>query len=239
MQATTNSDTSEMGLGCSDMKPLFRVLDRVRWCFFLAAATVLLCLSATAQSIASTGNAALGIPPTVPASTGNISIPPLPGSYVVGEADVLRITVWKQPDISQPSVVVRPDGMISVPLVGEVKVSGMTPVQIEATLVTRLTQYVNDPRVTVTVAEIGSKNIYVTGEVHKPGVYPTLGPIDVLQIIAKAGGVTPYARGRKVFVLREVNGQKHKLPVNYTNIFHGKNPEQDIALQPGDTVVVP
>jgi polysaccharide export outer membrane protein len=160
-------------------------------------------------------------------------------SYVVGEADVLRINVWKQPEISQPSVVVRPDGMVSVPLVGEVKVSGMTPVQIEAMLVADLRQYVNEPRVTVSVAEVGSKNVYVTGEVQHPGSYPLVGPVDVLQIIAKAGGVTPYAHRRSVFVLREINGRKQKVPVNYSRIFHGQNPEQNINLQPGDTVVVP
>lgn len=170
------------------------------------------------------------------ASPSPISIPI---SYIVGEADVLRITVWKQPEISQPSVVVRPDGMISVPLVGDLRVSGMTPVQIEATLVEDLKQYVNEPRVTVTVAEVGSKTVYVTGEVQHPGAYPLVGPVDVLQIIAKAGGVTPYAHRRSVFVLRQVNGKKEKLPVNYSRIFHGKNPEQNIGLQPGDTVVVP
>ena len=163
----------------------------------------------------------------------------VPSSYVVGEADVLRITVWKQPEISQQSLVVRPDGMVSVPLVGELKVSGMTPVQIEATLVSDLKLYVNEPRVTVTVAEIGSRTVYVTGEVQHPGAYPLVGPIDVLQVVAKAGGVTPYAHQRSVFVLRQVNGKKQKLPVNYSRIFHGKNPDQNINLQPGDTVVVP
>jgi polysaccharide export outer membrane protein len=160
-------------------------------------------------------------------------------TYIIGEADVLRINVWKQPEISQLSVVVRPDGMVSVPLVGEIKVSGMTPAQIERTLISELRQYVNEPRVTVTVTEVGSKNVYVTGEVHHPGAYPLVGPLDVLQLIAKAGDVTPYAHRRSVFVLREVNGKKEKVPVNYSRIVHGKNPEQNINLQPGDTVVVP
>lgn len=164
---------------------------------------------------------------------------PATSSYIVGEADTLRINVWKQPEISQLNVVVRPDGMISVPLIGEVRVSGLTPVQIEANLVVGLKQYVNEPRVTVTVAEIGSKTVYVTGEVPHPGAYPIVGPVDVLQIIAKAGGVTPYAHRRSVFVLRQVNGKKQKLPVNYSRIFHGKNPEQNLDLLPGDTVVVP
>jgi len=164
---------------------------------------------------------------------------PLPSGYVVGEADVLRIDVWKQPEISQLDVVVRPDGMVSVPLVGEIKVSGMTPVQIEAALVSDLKMYVNEPRVTVSVSSVGSKNVYVTGEVQHPGAYPLVGPLDVLQVIAKAGGVTPYAHRRAVFILRPTNGKKERIPVNYSRIFHGKSQEQNIALQPGDTVVVP
>jgi polysaccharide export outer membrane protein len=115
----------------------------------------------------------------------------------------------------------------------------MTPVQIEAALVQELKQYVNEPRVTVTVAEIGSKMVYVTGEVQHPGSYPLIGPLDVLQVIAKAGGVTPYAHRKSVFVLRQVNGKKEKIPVNYGSIFRGKNPEQNLDLQPGDTVIVP
>jgi len=187
-----------------------------------------LCLSVRAQDITDS--------PSTPGGGGST---PSASSYVVGEADVLRINVWKQPEVSQLSVIVRPDGMVSVPLVGEIKVSGMTPVQIEAALVTELKQYLNEPRVTVTVAEIGSKTVYVTGEIQHPGAYPLLGPVDVLQLIAKAGGVTPYAHRRSVFVLREINGKKQKLPVNYSRIFQGKNPEQNIALQPGDTIVVP
>ncbi len=195
---------------------------------FLLCVLVLPAITVRAQQIAEPANSSANETPTQIAST-----------YIVGEADVLRINVWKQPELSQPSVVVRPDGMVSVPLVGEVRVSGMTPVQIEAALVSDLKQYVNEPRVTVTVAEIGSKLVYVTGEIQHPGAYPLVGPVDVLQIIAKAGGVTPYAHRRSVFVLRQVNGRKEKLPVNYSQIFHGKNPEKNINLQPGDTVVVP
>jgi len=160
-------------------------------------------------------------------------------SYVVGEADTLRINVWKQPEISQTNVVVRPDGMITMPLVGDVKVSGSTPNQIEAMLVSKLKQYVSEPRVTVTVAEVSSKSVYLIGEVARPGAYSLVGPLDVLQIIAKAGGVTPYAHRKSIFVLRRVEGGKKKLPVNYTQIIRGQHPEQNLSLQPGDTVVVP
>jgi polysaccharide biosynthesis/export protein len=213
------------------MTTLYKSVVNAGRCAFLLSALVLPGKPVTAQEIAETTTASGG------GNAGNATH--LTGSYIVGEADVLRINVWKQPEISQLNVVVRPDGMVSVPLVGEVKVSGMTPVQIEATLISELRQYVNEPRVTVTVAEIGSKTVYVTGEVQHPGAYPLVGPVDVLQIIAKAGGATPYAHRRSVFVLREVGGKKQKLPVNYDRVFHGKNPEQNLNLQPGDTVVIP
>ena len=210
------------------MKTPYNSIVNVGCCAFLLCALSLPGRPATAQEI---------VEPTTASGGGNAAH--VTGSYIVGEADVLRINVWKQPEISQLNVVVRPDGMVSVPLVGEVKVSGMTPVQIEAALISELKQYVNEPRVTVTVAEIGSKTVYVTGEVQHPGAYPLVGPVDVLQIIAKAGGVTPYAHRRSVFVLREIDGKKKKVPVNYDRVFHGKNPDQNINLQPGDTVVVP
>ncbi len=213
------------------MKPTCKHAIRSGCCAVVLCATALLGTPGFAQDV------------TDPSTTsgGTTVAPPSPAmaTYIIGEADVLRINVWKQPEISQLSVVVRPDGMVSVPLVGEIKVSGMTPAQIERTLISELRQYVNEPRVTVTVTEVGSKNVYVTGEVHHPGAYPLVGPLDVLQLIAKAGDVTPYAHRRSVFVLREVNGKKEKVPVNYSRIVHGKNPEQNINLQPGDTVVVP
>jgi polysaccharide biosynthesis/export protein len=204
-----------------------------RWILSIGFGLVFCALTVGALSVSAQESDEPTAAPTARAST------PAPYGYVVGEADVLRINVWKQPEISQPSVVVRPDGMISVPLVGDVKVSGLTTTQIEATLATELRTYVNEPRVTVTVAEVGSKTVYVAGEVQHPGAFPLLGPMDVLQIIAKAGGVTPYAHRKSVFVLRQINGKKEKVPVNYSRIFRGKNPEQNISLLPGDTVVVP
>jgi polysaccharide biosynthesis/export protein len=224
------------------MSFVYNSLENAGCRVLLVCALLFAALQVSAQELAgparsaTDGTSAGASAGAAPSPTSTI---PVPGSYVVGEADVLRINVWKQPEISQQNLVVRPDGMISVPLVGEVRVSGMTPVQIETTLVQELRQYVNEPRVTVTVAEVGSKTVYVTGEIQHPGSYPLVGPVDVLQIIAKAGGVTPYAHRRSVFVLREVSGKKEKLPVNYSRIFRGRNPEQNITLRPGDTVVVP
>jgi polysaccharide export outer membrane protein len=159
--------------------------------------------------------------------------------YVVGEGDVLRINVWKEPDVSLPSVVVRPDGMISVPLVGVVKVGGMTPSQIQDMMTIRLGRFLSKPQVTVTVTDIKSKAVYVTGEVVRPGVYPLVVPIDVLQAIVMAGGPTQFARRKSVFVLRTVDGKLQRLPVNYAKMLRGRDTGQNITLLPGDTIVVP
>jgi len=209
---------------------------------FLLCALVRMPVSSVAQQIASTAAASstTASAPAAPiAAASTDSTTSQAASYVVGEADVLRVNVWKQPELSQANVRVRPDGMVSLPLIGDVKVSGMTPVQIEARLVAGLKSYVNEPRVTVAVIEVASKMVYVTGEIARPGAYPLVGPVDILQLIAKAGGVTPYAHRKSMFVLRQVEGSKQKLSVNYNQIIRGKSPEQNINLQPGDTVVVP
>ena len=159
--------------------------------------------------------------------------------YVVGESDVLRINVWKEPEVSQPSVTVRPDGMISMPLIGVVKVSGMTPTQIQEMLTKKLERFLGKSQVTVTVVDVRSKSVYLAGEVMKPGVYPLLSSTNVAQLVIKAGGLTPYAHRKSVIVLRNVNGSQQKMPVNLAKVLSGDAPEQNIELMPGDTVVVP
>jgi polysaccharide export outer membrane protein len=159
--------------------------------------------------------------------------------YTVGEADVLRISVWKDPELSQTRITVRPDGMISVPLVGVVKVSGLTPSQIQDLLAAKLSRFINKPQVTVTVAEIRSKSVYVTGEVGKPGEYALDAPTGVLQFIIKAGGLTSFARRKSVFILRNTEGKQQKIPVNVAKLLRGDAHEQNVELKVGDTVVVP
>jgi polysaccharide export outer membrane protein len=159
--------------------------------------------------------------------------------YVVGETDVLRINVWKEPEVSQPSITVRPDGMISLPLLGVVRVTGMTPTEIQQMLAAKLTRFMNKPQVTVSVLDIRSKQIYITGEVVRPGAYPLIAPTDILQMIVRAGGLTPFAHRRSVRVLRVVDGKQQRYEVNYARLLRGEHMEQNIVLQPGDTVVVP
>jgi len=161
-----------------------------------------------------------------------------PSDFVIGESDVLSINVWKEPEISQ-SVVVRPDGKVSLPLIGEVLLSGLTPVQAQRLLANKLESFLTNPQVTVTVTEIRSKVVFITGEVGKPGSYPLLVPTTVLQLITNAGGLGLFANKKGIFILRTVDGKQQRLPFNYSNVLKGEKPEQNILLHPGDTVVVP
>lgn len=161
-----------------------------------------------------------------------------PQQYVVGEADVLNVNVWKEPEISQ-TVVVRTDGYISLPLINEVKVSGMTPAQIQDLIANKLQAYLTNPQVTVTVTEIRSKRAYITGEVAHPGGYSLNTETTVLQLIAQAGGLTAFAKRDNITVLRVENGKQQRLPFHYKEVVQGKKFDQNITLRPGDTVVVP
>ena len=178
----------------------------------------------------------------VTAEAREVGVPALapvdPNAYVIGEADLLHINVYKETELSQ-NAIVRPDGMISLPLVDEIKVSGKTPLQVQRDLAQSLKAYIVDPQVTVTVVDVRSKSVYVTGEVGHPDAYPLLTPTTVLQMLAKAGGPTPYADRKGIFVLRSVKGKREKIPFPYKDVIKGKNADRDIQLRPGDTIVVP
>lgn len=161
-----------------------------------------------------------------------------PSEYIVGEADVLNVNVWKEPEVSQ-TVVVRTDGNISLPLINEVKVSGLTPLAIQNLIAERLKSFLNNPQVTVTVTDIRSKRAFITGEVIRPGGYSLNAQTSVLQLIAQAGGFTPFAKRDSIVVLRNQDGKIEKLKFKYKEVVQGKNTEQNISLHPGDTVVVP
>jgi polysaccharide biosynthesis/export protein len=180
--------------------------------------------------------------PAQPAATDN---PPpsstvvRPDSYVIGAEDVISVYVWKEPDMSK-SVPVRPDGMISLPLVGEVKAAGYTPVQLQDVLAAAMKKYVSDPQVTVVVEKISSLSFNIVGEVTHPGYFPLTRRMTVLDAIAMAGGFKDFAKSKKVYVLRTAaNGTQERLPFNYKDVIHGKNEQQNIELQPRDTIVVP
>lgn len=157
-------------------------------------------------------------------------------TYLLGPGDVIRVSVWKEPDLSQTAVV-RPDGDISLPLVGEVNVVGRGILEAQDIIRQRLQGMLTDPQVTIIVLEIHSRQVYITGEVGRPGAYPMEGSINVLQLIARAGGLTQFAHKKDIYILTK--GAKRPLHFNYSRVVHGENQNQNIALVPGDTVVVP
>src|SRR5262245_26243515 len=158
--------------------------------------------------------------------------------YKIGPQDVLRVDVWKETEISR-SVPVRPDGKISLPLLNDVQAAGLTAMELANTISEGLKKFINNPQVTVSVSEINSRRVYVTGEVNKPGAFPLLPNMTVLQALTSAGGFTQFARTKNIYVLRGENGKQVKHPFNYKDVINGKKPEDNIALQPGDTIVVP
>jgi polysaccharide export outer membrane protein len=159
-------------------------------------------------------------------------------SYLIGPRDVLDISVWKEPDLTR-LVPVRPDGKISLPLLNDVQASGLTPMQLAAQITNSLQKYVTNPEVTVIVTETNSQRIYILGEVSHTGAYTLIPGMTVLQALSNAGGPTPFAHVSKIYVLRQENGKQSKLFFNYKEAIKGKETQQNIALMPGDTVVVP
>lgn len=162
-----------------------------------------------------------------------------PNAYSIGLGDVLEVSVWKNPELSV-TVPVRPDGRISVPLLGDVQAAGMTPLALKQTLTDGYKEYVTAPGVSVVVKEIHSRKIYVTGEVAHPGTYDLDPRGKVMQALALAGGLTPYAKGR-VVVLRDGRDgrQEKRYEIDLKSIINGRKPEDNLLLQPGDTLVFP
>ena len=159
-------------------------------------------------------------------------------NYVIGAQDVLDVSVWKEPEVSR-LVPVRPDGKISLPLLNDVQAAGLTPAQLAAQITVALKKYVTSPQVTVIVTTINSQRIYIIGEVTRPGAFPMLPGMNVLQGLSSAGGFTQFAKTKSIYVLRMENGKQQKYPVNYKEVVSGKHPDQDILLKAGDTIVVP
>jgi polysaccharide export outer membrane protein len=158
-------------------------------------------------------------------------------SYVIGPEDTLHVSVWKEPDLTA-TLPVRPDGMISLPLLNDVKAAGLTPMQLAASITEKLKKYVADPRVTVVVTAMNSQRVFVTGEVQHSGAMPLLPGMTALQAIASAG-LTQFSNTKGIYILRTENGKPSKIPFNYKQAVKGENMSQNIVLKPGDTVVVP
>jgi polysaccharide biosynthesis/export protein len=160
-------------------------------------------------------------------------------SFIIGADDVLNVNVWKEAEVSR-SVPVRSDGKISLPLVGEVQASGHTPRQLEQEIAKKLQSYISEPEVTIIVQQINSRKFNVLGQVAKPGSYPLANSPTVLDAIALAGGFRDFAKQKSIYVLRKnADGGQSRLPFNYKDVVKGKNAEQNVKLQPGDSIVVP
>lgn len=207
---------------------------RRTWIAWMAAtaaaiALIVLPLAASARGTASSS----------PPSQASPDVPAGP-TYKIGPGDVLDIDVWQNAELTFKNLPVRPDGKISIPLLNDVQAAGLTAIQLSDNIARGLKKYVKgDPVVTVVVAQVNSQRYYVLGEVAHPGAFPLLPGLTALQAISTAGGFTQFANEKKVYILRESNGQAQKLPFNYKEVVQGKDLQQNIALKPGDTIVIP
>ncbi len=161
-----------------------------------------------------------------------------PSTYRVGPEDVLEISVWRE-DTLKKQVLVRPDGGISYPLIGEVQAAGKTVLEIRDEIANRLEKFIADPAVTVAILRIGSQRVYVIGKVNKPGDFPVGRYVDVLQALSMAGGLTPFADANEIRVMRREADRQVVLPFEYNRVVRGQKLEQNIQLRAGDVVVVP
>ena len=171
----------------------------------------------------------------------NVPTPaPKPGdtetTYRIGVEDELQISVWREPELSS-LVVVRPDGKITLPLINDIVVTGLTPDELQTLLGQKLKTYVNEPQVTVTVRNIRSRKVYIVGQAVRQGSFPLNGTKTVLELIAEAGGLNPFAKSSSIYVLRTIDGKKTKIPFDYKKAISGKT--ENVVLMPGDVLVVP
>ncbi len=158
--------------------------------------------------------------------------------YLIGPEDLLEISVWKEESL-QRDVLVRPDGKLSFPLIGDIHASGKTPDQLRAEIAGWLKKYIPDPVVTVLVTKVASYKVYVIGQVSKSGQYTVGRYLDVMQVLALAGGLTPFASESNIKIFRRQNGQEQVIDFDFAQVKKGRSLEQNIILQRGDVVVVP
>ena len=162
------------------------------------------------------------------------------GDYIIGKEDVIDISVWKSPELSL-SIIVRPDGMISLPLIGEVRADGQTPTELKEEIQTKLKEFKQEPIVSIIVKESNSKSIFITGEILRPGKYPLRSDTTITQAIALAGGFSQWANKDKIIIIRKsaLNPEGNRITIKYSDIVAGTNLRANIMLRPGDTVIVP
>ncbi len=158
--------------------------------------------------------------------------------YRIGREDILDVAVWRDADLSR-TLPVRPDGFISMPMVGEIRAEGRTPTELSEAIREALKPYVQEPRVTVIVREVNSSRVFITGEVSHPGAYPLRGRVSIVQAIALAGGFTDFADRDGIVVLRRAGSEGNYIPVSYTELVDAPDKHEPLILRPGDTIIVP
>jgi polysaccharide export outer membrane protein len=199
---------------------------------FLLATVALL----PTQGMAQSPSTAKTVPPARPTPAPEVTPP---SDFTIGPEDVLGLVFWREPDMSG-DVTVRPDGRITIPMVGEIQASGRTPVQLTSEVQKAASKFiVGDVNVVVVVRQINSRKVFVLGRVTSAKSYPIIGPLNVLQAIALAGGLTDYADPKHITIIRKENGKDRIFNFNYQDVSRGKNLQQNIELRPGDQVVVP
>ena len=203
------------------------------WLAGLTAAPALAQKESASAPPPSTATPARGDASTAPAKPDS-SIAVDPKTYVIGAQDILSIKVWREQDFTG-LYTVRPDGKITVPLIGDVQASGLTPERLGDQLKQGLSNYINSPDVSVGLQAVGSKKFYITGEVNRPGEYILAIPTKVFDALSNSGGFRDFANKKKIIIIRGAD----RLKFNYQDILKGKNLEQNIFLENGDTVVVP
>jgi polysaccharide biosynthesis/export protein len=225
-----------------------------RFCFMLAGIMLVTTIAGGAQTVQKSGNSgeatqqkpasATADGQTTPSPSGSAAASQVPNyagpvdatRYIIGPQDSLQVTVWKEPTLSG-TVPVRPDGMISMVLVGDLPAAGMTPMALGADISQRLKKYIQDPVVTVVVLGVDSQRVFLVGEVTKVGPLMLTPGMTTLQAIVTAGGLTQFANSKHIYILRKIAGKEQKMPFNYKQALKGDN--QGVSLLPGDTIVVP
>ena len=160
------------------------------------------------------------------------------GSYTVNPGDVLEVSVWKEEDL-QRQVIVRPDGFFSYPLTGDIQAEGQTIEAVRLEVGNRVSRFIPDPVVNVSILETRGSKVYVIGQVQRPGEFPINRYVDVVQALSMAGGTTPFAQLDSIKILRRQGNTQMAIPFAYTDVAAGKRLQQNIVLKPGDTVLVP
>jgi polysaccharide export outer membrane protein len=201
----------------------------------MSTLTVLFSLTLTLASPALAAAETQQAPPRPAPAPVEVAVP---SDYLIGPQDVLGVILWREPEFSG-DVTVRPDGKVTLPLMGEIQAAGLTPLALRKVILTEAVKYFMEPNVQVVVRSIQSRKVFVTGRVTTPGTHALVGPLTVMQALALSGGVTEYADAKNITILRNEGGAVRTLKFNYRDVSKGKNLQQNILLIPGDTVVVP